>query len=339
MEALADAEKRLAVRIAERTAELAQANERLRESQLELSRLALQDGLTGLVNRIHLQEHLRLAVARSQRSGSGCGILMIDLDGFKAVNDTHGHAMGDALLKEVAKRLRSQVRASDLVARLGGDEFVVVFEPVGSAEKARALGDKLVAALSQPCTVGERSFTIGASIGIALAPMHGTELTSLLAQADRAMYEAKRLGKGRCEVAQGVTRAARGTAGDPAYRISGDPSPGCRPRRLARSCSTRWRRRILPLGDLGICGTNSSARMRLCGATRCATQAISAAGSLAASFFSTTKALGISPASSSALGMTAASATAGWASSTPSSSDGATCMPLYLISSLTRSTT
>jgi diguanylate cyclase (GGDEF)-like protein len=202
--ALVDAEKQLEARIAERTAQLAQANERLRESQLELSRRALQDDLTGLANRTHLQEHLRLAVARCHRSGSGCGVLMIDLDGFKAVNDSHGHAVGDTLLKEVARRLRSQVRASDLAARLGGDEFVVVFEPAGNEDQARALGSKLVTALSQPYQAGERSFTIGASAGIALAPLHGTEPSSLLEQADRAMYEAKRLGKGRCEVAQGA---------------------------------------------------------------------------------------------------------------------------------------
>jgi diguanylate cyclase (GGDEF)-like protein len=202
VQALVDAEKRLESRIAERTAELAQANESLREGQLELSRLALQDSLTGLANRIHLQEHLRLALARSRRSGSGCGLLMIDLDGFKAVNDTHGHAVGDALLQEVARRLRSQVRASDLVARLGGDEFVVVFEPAGNEELARALGHKLVAALGQPYLAGDRSFTIGASIGIALAPLHGTEPQSLLERADQAMYEAKRLGKGRCALAR-----------------------------------------------------------------------------------------------------------------------------------------
>ena len=202
VDALVDAEKRLETRIAERTAELAQANERLRESQLELSRLALHDGLTGLANRAHLQEHLQLAVARSRRTGSGCGILMIDLDGFKLVNDTHGHGVGDALLSEVARRLRTQVRASDLVARVGGDEFVVVFEPAESQDMAHAIGVKLVAALGQPYIVADRSFTIGASIGIALAPIHSTEPHRLLELADLAMYEAKRMGKGRCELAR-----------------------------------------------------------------------------------------------------------------------------------------
>jgi len=204
VEALQDAEKRLEDRIAERTAELARANEHLLASQRELSRLALHDGLTGLANRAHLEEQLLLAVARCRRAGTGCAVLLIDLDGFKAVNDTRGHAVGDALLKSVADRLRSQVRASDLVARVGGDEFVVVFEPAETEALAVSLSRKLLDALGKPHRVADEVFTVGASIGIALVPAHGTEPKELLERADRAMYEAKRRGKGCFEVARPV---------------------------------------------------------------------------------------------------------------------------------------
>jgi diguanylate cyclase (GGDEF)-like protein len=204
VEALQDAEKRLEDRIAERTAELARANEHLLASQRELSRLALHDGLTGLANRAHLEEQLLLAVARCRRAGTGCAVLLIDLDGFKAVNDTRGHAVGDALLKSVAVRLRSQVRASDLVARVGGDEFVVVFEPAETEALAVSLSRKLLDALGKPHGVADEVFTVGASIGITLVPAHGTEPKELLEQADRAMYEAKRRGKGCFEVARPV---------------------------------------------------------------------------------------------------------------------------------------
>jgi diguanylate cyclase (GGDEF)-like protein len=201
VQALEDAEKRLEHRIGERTAELAQANDRLRASQEELSRLALHDGLTGLPNRAHLEEHLERVVSRCERTGSACAVLVIDLDGFKAVNDTRGHAMGDLLLKAVAQRLSSQVRAGDMVARVGGDEFVVVFEPVPGPEMALTLSAKMLAALGEPFDVAGESASVGGSIGIALAPAQGRQPSALLDLADRAMYEAKRLGKGRCVLA------------------------------------------------------------------------------------------------------------------------------------------
>ncbi len=195
--ALTEAERQLEQRIADRTSELANANERLLHSQEELSHLALFDPLTGLSNRTRLREQLLMSMARSRRSGGVCALLMIDLDGFKAANDTHGHAVGDQLLTQVAKRLLATVRSTDTVARVGGDEFLIVLEAAGSMALAEIFADKLIGKLTQPFEVGNRAISIGASVGIAMYPAHAEEIDTLLQLADHAMYEAKRAGKGR----------------------------------------------------------------------------------------------------------------------------------------------
>lgn len=186
-------EQVLAKRVTERTLALEQANQRLRE-------LALQDPLTGLANRTALQQHLDQALARSQRRNELIAVMLIDLDGFKPINDQHGHGFGDQVLAEIARRLRQYIRDADLPARLGGDEFVVICENVQSAEDAQDLAKRLLEGLDTPMYLEDRAVRVGASIGIALS--RGTDdATTLIRQADAAMYRAKAEGRNRVQLA------------------------------------------------------------------------------------------------------------------------------------------
>lgn len=196
VDTLREAGHQLESRVAARTAELEAANRRLRENELALQQLAFHDPLTGLFNRVMLEDRLRHAMQRAERRQTQLAVLLIDLDGFKAINDNHGHAEGDRVLAAVAARMRAQVRASDTLARLGGDEFVVVLEPFAGEDEAMRVAAKLVAALTEPITDGERPCRIGASIGIALYPQDGNDVDALVLAADRAMYRAKASGKG-----------------------------------------------------------------------------------------------------------------------------------------------
>lgn len=168
------------------------------------------DGLTGLPNRSLFMDRLEQALTRARRSSRPLGLLYLDIDGFKPVNDEHGHHAGDLLLRAIAGRLRAAVRRSDTVARLGGDEFAVIMEeavdlPQSAAEFAR----KLCALIEQPYELAlnagqTQAVTIGASIGVALFPVHVTEqgdCEALLRAADAAMYTAKRAGKNRVVLA------------------------------------------------------------------------------------------------------------------------------------------
>lgn len=186
-------EQILAKRVTERTQALEQANQRLSE-------LALQDPLTGLPNRTALQQHLEQALARSQRRNELLAVMLIDLDGFKPINDQHGHGYGDLALAEVAQRLRQYVRDTDLPARLGGDEFVVICESVQSAEDAHDLAKRLLEGLDTPMYLEDRTVRVGASIGIALS--RGADDASMLIRlADAAMYRAKAEGRNRVQLA------------------------------------------------------------------------------------------------------------------------------------------
>ncbi|RDJ26836.1 GGDEF domain-containing protein [Bosea caraganae] len=161
---------------------------------------ARHDMLTGLSNRSGLSKALDLRFARDAGSRR-LALIYLDLDGFKAVNDTHGHMAGDRLLQLVAERLRGMVRAGDLAARIGGDEFIVLS---GQTETAQLLGfgERLIREISLPYELDNRNaVTVGASIGIALAPEHGTDMASLLSAADMALYQAKSKGKSRCVIA------------------------------------------------------------------------------------------------------------------------------------------
>jgi diguanylate cyclase (GGDEF)-like protein/PAS domain S-box-containing protein len=156
---------------------------------------ALHDQLTGLPNRRLFKDHLELALTQAVRRGEKVGVMFIDLDRFKLVNDTYGHFEGDELLKSFAQRLRGCIRAGDTVARQGGDEFTVLLPDLNQAEDALVIADKLFAELQRPFLVGGREFVATASIGISVFPDDGESADLLLRHADIAMYEVKSGGK------------------------------------------------------------------------------------------------------------------------------------------------
>ncbi|WP_258723468.1 GGDEF domain-containing protein [Cellulomonas sp. NS3] len=171
-----------------------------RELAAQLEHAALHDPLTGLANRTLYTDRLEHAVAHAHRTGRDVAVLLVDLDHFKDVNDTHGHATGDALLAAVADRLRATVRAGDTVARLGGDEFVVVLDDIADPADALATARHLRDALIGPITADGVQLRCSASIGVAFARARGHELGKVLREADVAMYRAKAQGPGHLEV-------------------------------------------------------------------------------------------------------------------------------------------
>lgn len=168
---------------------------RRHESELRLDRLAHRDSLTGLANRVLLEDRFSIAIAAARRYGHRLGILYFDLDGFKAVNDELGHDAGDSVLKEVALRLQKNAREIDTVARVGGDEFVVLMTNLQNTVDARIAADKLQAALNQPFELCGKPCPLRASMGIAIFPDDGEQPLQLLMHADAAMYETKRMTK------------------------------------------------------------------------------------------------------------------------------------------------
>lgn len=161
----------------------------------QIRHLATHDNLTGLPMLRLANDRSRVAIARAQRAGRKVGFMFIDLDGFKAINDLHGHDAGDAVLKEVAQRLKTAVRASDTAARIGGDEFLVILGDLSEAEQAADVAAKILHTLAAPITHGRHQIGIGASIGISLFPDHAGELDALKKAADTAMYRVKAAGK------------------------------------------------------------------------------------------------------------------------------------------------
>jgi len=166
-------------------------------TQLELA--ATHDSLTGLANRLLINDRIEQAVYSAQRCGRWTAVVLLDLDHFKVVNDTLTHIVGDALLVEVANRLKSQVRQTDTVGRFGGDEFVIVLTDIETNEDAMQLVSKLMRIISQPYEISARRLTISASIGVTLAPRDGTKAIELIKNADIAMYRAKDAGRAAVE--------------------------------------------------------------------------------------------------------------------------------------------
>ncbi|MCW6512913.1 putative bifunctional diguanylate cyclase/phosphodiesterase [Lichenifustis flavocetrariae] len=180
----------VSVKIAQRiTTELASSKE-------EANRLALHDTLTGLPNRAFLATHLAKALTQAEERDSMVAVLCLDLDRFKQVNDTLGHPTGDALLRAVADRLRTCLGESDIAARLGGDEFAIVQSRLGRVEEAGTLAQRVVDTLSKPYVILGHQIMIGASVGIALAPIDTNDAGELLKMADIALYRAKSDGRG-----------------------------------------------------------------------------------------------------------------------------------------------
>lgn len=155
--------------------------------------LAQYDALTQLPNREFFYERLKSALARAQREQACLAVLFIDLDHFKAVNDNYGHAIGDALLQQIAQRLKQSVRESDTVARMSGDEFVLILESLRQPEDASIVAEKIRQNLSQPLLIEGQTLSIFPSIGFAVYPDHGEQFRQLLCHADTAMYRDKKL--------------------------------------------------------------------------------------------------------------------------------------------------
>lgn len=168
--------------------------------QERLYYLAYYDVLTGLPNRKLFMDRLAMEHSHARRDGRTYAVLFTDVDGFKNINDTYGHADADAVLREISSRLRCNVREMDTVARLAGDEFVVMLDDLDSGDQAERIAEKLRAAVMEPVTVGQRALSVSVSIGISLFPQHGDNAENLLARADTAMYQAKREGRNRVRV-------------------------------------------------------------------------------------------------------------------------------------------
>jgi diguanylate cyclase (GGDEF)-like protein/PAS domain S-box-containing protein len=167
-----------------------------REAEQQIRHMARYDGLTGLPNRGVFVEAVERAISRSRRDGRNFAVLFLDLDNFKDVNDTLGHPAGDMLLREVAERLRSAVRETDVVARFGGDEFAVLVDDMRGATDAAQLGDKLIKALDAPFTIQGTQVRTGLSIGIAPYAEGSADVETLMSHADVALYRAKSEGRG-----------------------------------------------------------------------------------------------------------------------------------------------
>jgi len=173
----------------------------LREAQAQTLALATHDSLTGLPNRLLARERIERAIEHARRFRRRVAVLFLDLDGFKGINDSLGHAAGDTVLKVVASRLLACTRSSDTVARLGGDEFLVLLPEVEGPKSAETVAQKLLAAMSTTkVAVAGQELTVNLSIGGAVFPEHAGDLDQLLAHADAALYQAKRAGKGRFEI-------------------------------------------------------------------------------------------------------------------------------------------
>ncbi len=188
--------------------QVAAAIERKR-TDTQLRHIAWHDPLTDLPNRRLIIDRITTALARARRDRTGLSVLYLDLDMFKKVNDSFGHAVGDSLLQEVAHRLKRCVRESDTVGRMGGDEFVVLLASIQLPEHASLVAEKVRLALSQPFDLADHPLSIFPSIGIAHYPEHGNDCGELIRRADVAMYEAKQDGGNRFKVADGTSHVPR----------------------------------------------------------------------------------------------------------------------------------
>ena len=185
----------------------------IRRSEERLRHLSQHDVLTGLPNRFLLNDRLDMALKRTGRFDFNLGLLMVDLDGFKEVNDTLGHQAGDQVLCEVANRISRTVRQTDTVARLGGDEFIVLLPDLRQASEAETIAAKIVAAIAEPIDVGSATVPVSASVGVCTSPEQGGDAEKLLQCVDSAMYGAKACGKNTYQVYRAKTGKSPATSG------------------------------------------------------------------------------------------------------------------------------
>jgi diguanylate cyclase (GGDEF)-like protein len=174
---------------------IAWGNHRLEEKTEEISRLAWQDQLTKLPNRLYFHERLSQTVASAERMPRRIALILFDIDGFKSVNDTLGHEAGDRLLQEISRRVGARIRQADTFARLGGDEFVVIMDSMRDDADAKLVAETILRTIAEIDLFAAQGLRIGASVGVACGAGRG-EIPDLLRHADRAMYDAKRAGKG-----------------------------------------------------------------------------------------------------------------------------------------------
>jgi diguanylate cyclase (GGDEF)-like protein/PAS domain S-box-containing protein len=172
----------------------------LKEHEAELNRIAHFDSLTGIPNRIMLADRMKQAIAQTSREQNMMALCYLDLDGFKPINDTLGHQAGDEVLVEIARRIGNTIRGGDTSARLGGDEFVILLLGLSKGEECVATLERLLASISQPILVNDRSVSVSASIGVSIYPMDDEDPDTLLRHADQAMYIAKQSGKNRFHI-------------------------------------------------------------------------------------------------------------------------------------------
>ena len=180
----------------------------MKEHQHQLEHIAHYDLLTGLPNRVLLADRLHQAIVQSQRRQRRIGVVFLDLDGFKSINDNHGHLVGDSLLITVAQRIKGALRESDTLARIGGDEFVAVLADLEGTHDCEPLLDRMLKAAAAPVRVGEALLQVSASMGVTIYPQDGAEPELLVRHADQAMYLAKQAGKNRYHLFDVVLDAA-----------------------------------------------------------------------------------------------------------------------------------
>ncbi len=166
-----------------------------KQDEARVQSLAHYDQLTGLANRVLFTERLSEAIKQARRKTSHIAVLFLDLDGFKSINDTYGHLVGDEVLKETANRLLSCVRETDTVARSGGDEFLIILSNTTGRKDGAIAAKKIIRTLSHPFNIEGHNLSVGISIGITIAPRDGKEVTLLVKNADQAMYQAKNAGR------------------------------------------------------------------------------------------------------------------------------------------------
>ena len=179
-----------------------------KHAERHLQHLARHDALTDLPNRVFFQERLEQALAYSERHGTAFAVLSLDLDRFKQINDVQGHAVGDIVLVELAKRLKGELRMEDTVARLGGDEFAIIQTGLNSADEPSALARRILRTVNKPFRVDGVDYELGISIGIASCPLNSRSSSDLMKKADAALYQAKRSGRARFCAFEEAARSA-----------------------------------------------------------------------------------------------------------------------------------